>query len=141
MIADPVVLDNPDPALRDAIRDPLVAFNDAQVGKPTDMRLLAIPLTEKETGKVIGGLWGRTGFAQLFIELLFVPESLRGQKLGEKLIGLAEEEARRRGCVGAWLDTFSFQAPGFYQKLGYSVFGQIEDYPPGHQRYFLSKKL
>ncbi|WP_445679247.1 GNAT family N-acetyltransferase [Radicibacter daui] len=141
MIADPVILDNPDPALRDAIRDPLVAFNEAQIGKRTDMGLLAIPLTETETGKVIGGLWGRTGFAQLFTELLFVPESLRGQHVGEKLMAMAEEEARRRGCVGAWVDTFSFQALGFYQKLGYSIFGQIEDYPPGHQRYFLSKKL
>jgi GNAT superfamily N-acetyltransferase len=141
MITPLQILTDPDPSLRDAIRDPLVAFNEAQIGKRTDMGLLAIPLTQAEDGKVIGGLWGRTGFAQLFTELLFVPESLRGQHMGEKLVAMAEEEAQRRGCVGAWVDTFSFQALGFYQKLGYSVFGQIEDYPPGHQRYFLSKKL
>lgn len=54
---------------------------------------------------------------------------------------LAEEEAVRRGCLGAWLDTFSFQARGFYERLGYSVFGVIEGYPPGHSRFFLKKTL
>jgi len=47
--------------------------------------------------------------------------------------------AMRRGCSGAWLDAFSFQARGFYEKLGYAVFGSIEDYPPGHSRFFLKK--
>jgi hypothetical protein len=47
----------------------------------------------------------------------------------------------RRGCVGVWLDTFSFQARGFYEKLGYRVFGEVADYPPGHTRHFLKKSL
>jgi ribosomal protein S18 acetylase RimI-like enzyme len=51
----------------------------------------------------------------------------------------AEAEAIHRGCRGAWLDTFSFQARGFYERLGYSIFGTIENFPPGHRRFFLKK--
>ena len=53
----------------------------------------------------------------------------------------AEEVARERGCAGIWLDTFSFQARGFYEKLGYTVFGRIDDYPPGQSRFWLRKHL
>jgi GNAT superfamily N-acetyltransferase len=74
-----------------------------------------------------------------YVELLFVPESLRRGGLGRRLMRDAEEEAIRRGCRGAWLDTFSFQARGFYERLGYAAFGLIEDYPPGHSRIFLKK--
>ena len=49
--------------------------------------------------------------------------------------------AREKECVGIWLDTFSFQAPAFYQKMGYSELGQIVDYPPGHRRHFFQKRL
>jgi ribosomal protein S18 acetylase RimI-like enzyme len=72
---------------------------------------------------------------------LYVPDLLRGQGFGSRLLRQAEEEASRRGCTGAWLDTFSFQAPDFYRRRGYTVFGAIEDYPPGHRRYFLRKSL
>jgi len=77
----------------------------------------------------------------MFVELLFVPECLRGQGTGRQLMEQAEVVAREHGCVGIWLDTFSFQAPGFYQKLGYAVFGEIGNYPPGHSRFFLHKHL
>ncbi len=53
----------------------------------------------------------------------------------------AENEALARGCHGAYLDTFSFQAPDFYQKLGYEIYGKLDDFPKGHCRYFLRKKL
>ena len=53
----------------------------------------------------------------------------------------AEEVARERGCIGMWLDTFSFQARGFYVKPGFTVFGTIDDYPIGHRRFYLSKRL
>jgi hypothetical protein len=53
----------------------------------------------------------------------------------------AEAEALRRGCPGAWLSTFTFQARGFYERLGYSAFGTVDDYPPGHSLIFLSKRL
>ena len=75
------------------------------------------------------------------MELFFIPEDLRRDGLGASLLAQAEREARARGCHGAWLDTYSFQARGFYERQGYSVFGRIDDYPPGHCRYFLSKRL
>jgi GNAT superfamily N-acetyltransferase len=133
--------DTPDPAWRQAIVGPLVQFNTSRAGRGEDYRPLAILLHDAETEVVIGGLWGASYFSHLFIELLFVPEELRQSGLGRRVMAEAEQEARRRGCVGIWLDTFSFQARGFYEKLGYTVFGAIEDYPPGHSRYFLKKSL
>ena len=56
-----------------------------------------------------------------------------------QLMNDAEREAIRRGCRGAWLDTYSFQARGFYERLGYTIFGTIDNYPPGHSRIFLKK--
>jgi len=66
---------------------------------------------------------------------------MRGSGIGRRLLSEAEAEAIRRRCRGALLDTFSFQARGFYERLGYSAFGVIDDYPPGHCRIFLAKKL
>lgn len=67
-------------------------------------------------------------------------ELIRGQGVGRQLLGRAEAEAAARGCRNAHLDTFSFQARGFYESLGYEVFGALGDYPPGHSRYFLHKR-
>jgi GNAT superfamily N-acetyltransferase len=76
----------------------------------------------------------------LFIRYLWVSDSLRGRGIGRELMAGAEAHALERGCHSAWLDTFSFQAPGFYPRLGYTVFGEL-DYPPGHKRIFLQKRL
>ena len=73
---------------------------------------------------MIGGLWGRTVYDWLFVEHLFVPEHLRGRGLGTALMRKAEEVAIARDCIGVCLDTFDFNAPGFYRKLGY------EELPP-----------
>jgi len=89
---------------------------------------------------VVAGLVGETYCGWLFIRYLWVSEDLRGWGVGRELMARAEARARDRGCHAAWLDTFSFQAPGFYQKLGYEEFGRL-DYPPDHQRHFLSKRL
>jgi ribosomal protein S18 acetylase RimI-like enzyme len=72
---------------------------------------------------------------------MWVKEEHRGQGFGHRLITLAEEKARQHGARHAYLDTFSFQAPGFYKKHGYQVFGLLNDFPPGHQRYYLTKEL
>jgi GNAT superfamily N-acetyltransferase len=71
---------------------------------------------------------------------MWLADHLRGAGLGRDLIGQAERIAIRRGCHSAYLDTFSFQARGFYEALGYTLFGTL-DYPPGHQRRFLQKRL
>ena len=90
---------------------------------------------------MIGGLYGRTAWGYLFIEMLFVPEALRARGLGRELVARAEREAAHRGCHGAWLDTHAWQARGFYERLGYACFGELPDCPTGHPRYFLRKTL
>ena len=131
--------DNGEPAAREVILRGLMAFNEAQTGS-RDFRSLAVLLRD-ENGAAIGGLWGRTAWRWLFVELLFVPEALRCGGAGRELMRRAEAEAVERGCQLVWLDTFSFQARGFYEKLGYSVFGRLDDYPPGFSRFFMQKKL
>lgn len=134
-----VLTDNPPASAREAILERLLAFNGSQAGPP-GVRPLAL-LIHDESGNVVGGLWGRTTWNWLFVELLFVPEALRGAGTGAELMRRAEDEARARGCTNVWLDSFGFQAPGFYEKLGYTVFGILNDYPPGHRRHFLQKSL
>lgn len=102
---------------------------------------LAVLVRDESAGMVLGGLTGRTSAAWLFVELFWLPEALRGAGLGARVLAEAEAEAQRRGCIGAHLDTYSFQAPGFYRKLGYEVFGVIEDHPPGHKRFWLRKRF
>ncbi len=133
------IVADPDDAIRDAILAPLVAHNESMVG-PTERHTLAIVLRD-DAGAVAGGLWGLTGYRWLFVQYLVVPVQARGLGQGRALMLAAEDEARRRGCVGIWLDTFSFQARGFYEKLGYAVVGQIDDFPPGEARFFLSKRI
>ena len=120
------------------IRDQLYAYNDSRVDSPDGH--LGV-LLKDDSGKTVGGLIGGWYYGWLFIELLFVLESLRGQDFGSKLMAEAERYARDKQFTGIWLDTFSFQARGFYEKLGYRVFGELPDYPAGHSRYFLNKRL
>jgi len=89
----------------------------------------------------IGGLWGRTLWGQLYIDILFVPEELRRNGVGRELVLQAEEEAFRRGCHCSWLDTYEFQARPFYERLGYEMFGTLEGPAPVYPRYFLRKRL
>lgn len=125
-------------SVQQAILAPLRAYNTSKAGTTSKGRPLVIAVRDG-AGEVIGGLWGSTGYEWLFTELLVVPEVLRGQGIGRRLMTMAHEEAISRGCRGAWLDTFDFQARGFYEGLGYSVFGEIPDYPPGHSRLFMRK--
>jgi GNAT superfamily N-acetyltransferase len=77
----------------------------------------------------------------LFIDRFFLPESLRKRGLGSRLIKLAEDEGARRGCTRAVLFTVHFQAPGFYLRQGYEVFGRLDLDPPGHTRFIMTKRL
>ena len=128
-----------DVAIRNAIVGPLIAYNERQTGID-DFMPLALVISD-DSGQAIGGLWGRTAFGWLFVELLFVPDSLRGRGVGRELMQRAEVEAVARGCHAAWLDTFQFQARGFYERLGYTCFGELNEYPPGFSRYFMRKTL
>lgn len=132
-------IEAPVAADREAIAAPLWAYNLSKVAT-IEIKPLVIALRDAD-GHTIGGLWGETALDWLHVDLLAVPESLRGQDVGTALMQRAEAIARERGCVGAWLDTFAFQARGFYEKLGYSVFGEIPDHPVGSARYFLRKRF
>lgn len=135
------VTDKPTQGMRAGILNAIDAYNDLKMGKPGGHRLLVIPVREGKSRSVTGGLWGYTWAQWLFVELLVVPEAMRGRGLGTRLMQAAETEAIARGCVGIWLDTHSFQARPFYEKLGFTTFGVIENFPPGHSRYYLSKKF
>jgi GNAT superfamily N-acetyltransferase len=116
-----------------------VQYNSAQAG-PSGWRPLAV-FVRKESGVLQGGLTGFTHWNWLFIACFWLPESLCRRGLGTEVLNKAEEEARKRGCSNARLDTFDFQALPFYQKNGYSIFGTLQGYPVGHERYFLTKRL
>ncbi|HEX8419379.1 MAG TPA: GNAT family N-acetyltransferase [Sphingomonas sp.] len=123
----------------DAILAGLAAHNRDHAGRAI-AGPLAVLIVEAD-GATIGGLWGRTSFDWLQIELLFVPGALRGQAIGRGLMAEAERIAVTRGCCGAWLDTFSFQARGFYEALNYEVLATLPDHPRGEARHFLRKLL
>ncbi|GLH19947.1 MULTISPECIES: GNAT family N-acetyltransferase [Pseudomonas] len=130
---------NPTEEQRQAILQPLIEYNDAQTGgsKSEPFALMV----KDQNGEILGGLYGRMIFRWMFIELLSVPEQGRGQGIGSKLMAQAEALAREKNCYGLWLDTFDFQAPEFYKKLGFCQFGEIVDYPPGHKRHYFQKRL
>ena len=134
-----LVVDQDIPGSRDSILQLLIDYN-LRSGPPPNFKLLGI-LLKDEAGQTIGGLWGRSAYEWLFVELLFVPEQLRGQGLGTSLIRQAEEIARERNCTGVWLDTFDFQALPFYQKLGYALFGELKDHPRGISQYWLQRRF
>jgi GNAT superfamily N-acetyltransferase len=124
---------------REAVLAPLMAYNDER-GPPHGFQRLSVLLRDPE-GKIIGGLIGRIVYDWLYVELLAVPEGLRGRGVGAELMRRAEAGAIERGCAGIWLDTYEFQARGFYEKLGFEVFGTLDDHPRGMHRYFLRRRL
>jgi len=129
--------DTPAPGTFEAIYTALEACSRPLIG-PAQPRLLTIPIHD-DHGTVAGGLWGYTLFGWLHVQMLFVPEGLRNRGVGAALMAAAETEARARGCRGAHVDTFSFQAVPFYRKLGFIQFGVLDDCPPGHARLFFCK--
>jgi GNAT superfamily N-acetyltransferase len=128
-----------DEEVRRLIVAPLIEYNTNQAG-PGNGRPVVITVKDN-TGHVVGGLWGYTGYEWLFTQLLVVPASHRKAGTGSRLMRMAEAEAMSRGCIGAWLDTFEFQARGFYERLGYECFAELPNYPTGFSRYFMKKSL
>ena len=109
--------------------------------RPSAARPYVIVLRREAEEPALGGLAGTFFYDWFCVELVLVPETLRGQGWGSRLLRHAEDEAVRRGCIGIWLDTYGFQARGFYEKHGYDVFGLLDDHPRGSQRAFLRKML
>ncbi len=129
----------PDPRDVQYLEDQIIAFNFQATGI-TDGELLAIFVRDDQK-EIVAGIYGWTWGGTCEIRDLWVREDLRGKGLGRDLLCRAEEEATRRGCHQIVLDTHSFQAPGFYRKLGYQVVGEHQDYPRGFGHFFLQKKL
>ena len=114
-------------------------FNEQKAGDDSGQNLCFVLQSSGE--EVVGGVIGATYWDWLYVNLMWIREDLRSKGYGRRLLELAEEEARKRGAKNSYLDTFSFQAPDFYQKHGYRVFGELPDFPVGHTRYFLVKEL
>lgn len=134
-----LVVEEDVPDGRETLLRLLIDYNFRNAPAPNN-QLLGILLKDDEA-RTIGGLWGASRYEWLFVDLLFVPDELRGQGLGTALMRQAEEIARERRCTGVWLDTFDFQALPFYLKLGYTVFGELKDHPRGISQYWLQRHL
>ena len=127
-----IPFDTPPPGTFETILHALDASSHDLIG-PMRPRLLVLPIRD-DAGIVAGGFWGCTLFQWLHVQLLFIPEPLRRRGIGSNLMTSAETEARQRGCIGSHVTSF-------YEKLGYTSFGQLDDYPPGHNLLFLRKRL
>jgi GNAT superfamily N-acetyltransferase len=119
------------------VLDGLRAFNVAIIGDP-HMRPVCV-FVRNDQGDAIGGLIGHIKWRWLYVSKLWLPASLRGTGVGSRVMAIAESHAWSEGCLGAYLDTFEYQALPFYQKLGYEVFGTLEGFPPGYRQFYLKK--
>ena len=134
-----IPLEAPDDSVWNVVGWGIHNYNVQLAGDPHSQQVCFV--IRSSTQEIMGGLIGKTYWDWFYIDLLFVKEELRGQGYGHRLLEMAENEARTRGAREVYLDTFSFQAPDFYKQHGYQVFGELRDFPRGHQRYFLTKQL
>jgi GNAT superfamily N-acetyltransferase len=93
-----------------------------------------------ENNKIVGGLKSYSYLQTLHVDYLYLDKELRNLGYGKRLLELAEAEAKKYHCKLIYLSTFSFQAPSFYQKLGYEIFAELE-LPTGDKRYYLKKAI
>lgn len=122
------------------VTEPLQAFNRPRVPAESDRAPIEIYVLDGAS-RVVAGIVGRTVWSWLEVGVIWVDGQLRGRGLGRALLKRAEDEARQRGCIAARLSTWDFQAPGFYEKLGYRLSGKLEDDPPGHTVFYFRKDL
>ncbi len=117
----------------------LIGFNETRA-LPYDRRPLCV-FVRNDAGTLIGGVTGDTNWGWLYLDCFWLPDTLRQEGLGGRILAMAEAEAVARGCTRSRLFSYSFQAPGFYERHGYEVFGILDDYPPGHTQVWLRKRL
>ena len=134
-----LAIETPNNADMGVVVTQLGAYNASRAdGEMPDYLFIA---ARDETGTVRGGLVGATYLGWLSVQALTLAEGLRGQGHGAALLKMAEDEAVRRGCPRVFLETLSFQALPFYEKMGYQVHSKLEGFPPGGARYALIKTL
>lgn len=141
-MAEPTIVLTDAPADSDLkiIQEGLRAYNTEKAGYD-DYRPLAVFVTDPAGGQVLGGLYGGSYLGQLRVDRFFLPEGLRRDRIGSRLLAMAEDEGRRRGCTRVTLNTLDIQAPGFYQKQGYTMAARLDCDPPGITRYLMTKRL
>jgi GNAT superfamily N-acetyltransferase len=110
-------------------------LGNVELGRPIRIFL------RNPSDEVVGGVIANCFGGWVYIALLWVGKSLRNQGYGTRLMRLLEAEAIQKGCHHAHLDTYSFEARPFYERLGYELFATLDDYPKGHCKYFLKKQL
>ena len=130
---------NPEKSDIKFLGDKIDEYNLAQT-KVYDDKYLGLFVRDSRN-QIVGGLYGMSWGGWLEIRYLWIREDLRKKGYGKKLLEMAEDEGKARGCKWVLLDTFSFQAPDFYKKFGYQIFGTLVDFPSGHKRYYLTKSL
>lgn len=129
----------PSSAENEFLEDRLYEYNRAQTGQD-DGQLFAF-LIRDDQQEIVAGLSGWTWAQACEIRALWVHPDWRGQGCGRRLLESAEQEAQARGCRIILISSYSFQAPGFYQKCGYQLAWQLDDFPPGHGYCFLVKHI
>jgi GNAT superfamily N-acetyltransferase len=141
-LEDPIidVTDKLDQEAIEVIAAGLNTFNDEKTGI-VDRMPLGVLIKDPATGKVLGGVAGRTSLGLLFLDVFYLPKEYRHAGLGSRILRIAENEGRRRGCRAAVLYTINFQAPEFYERHGWRRFGEIPCHPPGTSRIFMTKDL
>jgi GNAT superfamily N-acetyltransferase len=139
-----------DEALEDELSARLVAHNqeasEAILRRFQPDNLRATPVQAyalDDAGRLVGGCTGSTVdvWHWLTIDVMWVDPRMRRQGTARTLLAAVEDDARARGCRWAKLNTWEFQAPGFYEHLGYVIYGREIDYPPGHVNYLMRKDL
>ena len=129
----------PTAAELEAIGGKLAAFNECDVG-PAERTPLAV-VVRNDAGSIVAGISGYTAWGWLYVQWLWVDETVRGQGLAARMLALGEDEARTRGCHASYIDTFNPVALKIYERAGYIPFGQLENFPKGRARTFLQKQL
>lgn len=124
--------------LRDTILSGLFSYND-QIAGP--MHNSTVIIAARSDEQIVGGLIVnfQPGWKWMHLQWMWIAELHRRAGVGRRLVETAEQEGQKRGCLHVSVDTF--QAREFYEKLGYSVYGVMEDYPIGHSKFHLRKTL
>jgi GNAT superfamily N-acetyltransferase len=126
-------------SIPDAVRAGIRAADPPALGR-RDYAPLVVAMRDQD-GTLVGGAYGATMWEWLMLDGLWIADECRRQGHGLRLLTAVEEVARQRGCRGATLGTFDFQARQFYERNGYQVYGELPDFPPGHVHFELMKRL
>ncbi len=132
--------DTSDQAALDLVDTGIGDYNDAAEPRLSEVRHLSC-IARDDEGNAVGGAVGRTWGDNAELQQLWLPDALRSHGLGRALLIAFEDGARKRGCTFIYLETWSFQARGFYEKCGYRVALELSGYAPGLSKFTMTKRL